>query len=145
MIYIGHFAHRTPNGPRPSHGYITTMIDAATVDSAIAGMVELLHRLQTTNRYFSPGTEVTLVNCVELRQPSRDAILMQFWSLGGSDFVEVSTSLPGVDVAQAASFTLTPTDMDANQTAVEAVVLRVSANGTLVPPVNENARDGPSS
>lgn len=103
MLYVAHLAF-TSAAPEAVHGYLTTLIEADTIDAAITGTRAHLLRLQDDRALFPPGTEITVASCVEILRPSRDGFAMQFWRLTGADFTEVSTTLPDATAEQACAF-----------------------------------------
>ncbi|WP_395701017.1 hypothetical protein [Aquabacterium sp.] len=92
MIYIAHFSFETL-GPAPSLGYLTTVIEADDISSATAGLRSHLLRLHAEQGMFSVPTEITLVNCVELRRAPSAGLMMQYWSPPGAGSTEISAVL----------------------------------------------------
>jgi hypothetical protein len=136
MLYVAHLAFTSPD-PEAAHGYVTTAIEADSVDAAIAGTRAHLLRLQDERALFSPGTEVTVASCIEIRKPSRDGFVLQFWRLPGRDFTEVSTTLPDAADDQAAAFQWQSEISSEPEPLVHMDMAGAPANGA------GSARDGP--
>ncbi|MGD8262121.1 MAG: hypothetical protein PVJ22_07160 [Desulfobacterales bacterium] len=97
MLYIGHFSFDEIGPEREvRHGYLTTVVDADSIERATNEFKELLLSMKKTEDAFERIVGVYLEDIVEFHHVPTKAIMTRIQSSAGEFPKSVTHSLPGV-------------------------------------------------
>jgi hypothetical protein len=106
MLYLGHFsfeshdpaipAEGTPRSLSKWRGYVSCMVEAESVDTALNKFGALLHRLARTSTILSEIDEVFLDSCIEIKSVPKRGFMAYYKEMLGECNQCLSTSLVGV-------------------------------------------------
>ena len=110
MLYIATFHFVSEDDGRKSNGFFNMVAEAGNPETALEKFKSLVEQIRANGDTFDGKTEITLRNCVEIREMPAQGLLTQFESMRGAPAPAIFTALIGAPDGAAELFSLEDPD-----------------------------------
>ena len=111
MLYLGHFSF---NGfeDDPRHGYLTSLVEAGSIDEALDRFRKLLEGFQRERDVFNDVADIYLDVVIQVKRVPPEGIVAHMVTRPGELPPAISSTLPNLDEAYCEAYSVAPENED---------------------------------
>jgi hypothetical protein len=123
MLYVGHFS-LDGFEDKPRHGYLTSLVDAGSVDEALDRFRKLLEGFQGERDVFNDVASIYLDVVIQVKKVPPKGILAHMVTRPGELSPAITSMLPDLDENYCEAYSVAPEGEEGQEVAINPFVTR---------------------